>query len=101
MNRPLLLPLAACTDPALVGGKAAGLARLISHGFHVPLGLCVTTEAYRACLEARGFDWTVQWNHLLRVSVEDRPRVLADCQAFIRTMDCSELIAQVHLAISR
>lgn len=99
MARTLLLPLAACTNPALVGGKAAGLARLISHGFHVPLGLCVTTEAYRACLEARGFDLTVQWNHLLRVPAEDRPRVLDDCQAVIRTMDCSELMAQVQQAV--
>jgi rifampicin phosphotransferase len=101
MDRPLLLPLAVCTDPALVGGKAAGLARLIAHGFHVPLGLCVTTNAYQSSLEARGFTLTVQWNHLLRASAEDRPRFLADCQAVIRNTECSELIAQVQQAISR
>ncbi|GID95637.1 phosphoenolpyruvate synthase [Amorphoplanes digitatis] len=33
--------------PALVGGKAAGLAELIRQGERVPPGFCVTTEAYR------------------------------------------------------
>ena len=38
MADPLLLPLARCTDPSLAGGKAAGLARLLSVGFLVPAG---------------------------------------------------------------
>ncbi|WP_244945086.1 PEP/pyruvate-binding domain-containing protein [Couchioplanes caeruleus] len=38
----------ACADHGeLVGGKAAGLGRLIRHGERVPPGFCVTTEAYR------------------------------------------------------
>ncbi|RPJ20195.1 MAG: pyruvate, water dikinase, partial [Planctomycetaceae bacterium] len=52
MDRPLLLPLAACTQPSLVGGKAAGLARLLAGGFPVPSGFCVTTEAYDHALRA-------------------------------------------------
>lgn len=46
-----VLPLADCTDPQLVGGKAAGLARLLAAGFAVPPGICVTTEAYRDALQ--------------------------------------------------
>jgi rifampicin phosphotransferase len=101
MDHPLFLPLAACTHPGLVGGKAAGLARLIANGFHVPLGLCVTTEASQLCLEARGFSLTARWDHLLRVSAEDRPRLLADCQTIIRNVECSDLIAQVQQAVGR
>ena len=39
MDRPLLLPLAACTEPSLVGGKAIGLARLLAGGFRGPPGI--------------------------------------------------------------
>ena len=101
MDRPLLLSLAACTDPALVGGKTAGLARLIAHGFRVPSGLCVTTEAYQSCLQTRGFSPTERWNHLLRTSTEDRSHVLVDCQAVIRNIDCHDLMALVQQAVSR
>ena len=101
MDRPLLLPLSACTDAGLAGRKAAGLARLITHGFRVPSGLCVTTEAYHSCLAVRGFALTVRWNHLLQLSGEDRPPFLADCQTVIRNMECSDLIAQIQQAISR
>ncbi|WP_433501880.1 PEP/pyruvate-binding domain-containing protein [Pseudonocardia halophobica] len=45
---PRILDLAAAADPALVGGKAASLGRLIRAGFPVPPGSCVTTTAYRA-----------------------------------------------------
>lgn len=45
---PRILDLAAATDPALVGGKAASLGRLIRAGFPVPPGSCVTTTAYWA-----------------------------------------------------
>jgi rifampicin phosphotransferase len=39
-----------------VGGKAAGLARLIGHGFEVPAGFVVTTHAYRAAVKAAALD---------------------------------------------
>jgi phosphohistidine swiveling domain-containing protein len=37
-------------DVSLAGGKAANLGELISAGFPVPAGLCVTISAYRAAL---------------------------------------------------
>ena len=40
---------------ALVGGKAASLARLAGMGLPVPRGFVVTVEAYRAALRAAGF----------------------------------------------
>lgn len=48
-TRPVVLPLAALDAGMLdaVGGKAANLGELISAGFPVPDGFCVTTEAYR------------------------------------------------------
>ena len=39
-------------DLGLVGGKAASLGDLMGAGFSVPLGFCVTTEAYRAFVAA-------------------------------------------------
>ncbi|MBS3734705.1 MAG: hypothetical protein KGY99_07240 [Phycisphaerae bacterium] len=45
----LVLPLAECHDPLVVGGKAINLARLLAAGFPVPSGFVVTTNAYRAC----------------------------------------------------
>ena len=55
MARPLILSLADCADSRLVGGKAAGLTRLLAAGFAVPPGLCVTTEAYERSLQSIGF----------------------------------------------
>ena len=34
-------------DPSLVGGKASALSRLISSGFQVPSGVCLTTKVFR------------------------------------------------------
>lgn len=44
----------AAADTRQVGGKAAGLARLIALGVPVPPGIVVTTEAYRTALAANG-----------------------------------------------
>jgi phosphohistidine swiveling domain-containing protein len=41
---------------ALVGGKAANLARMMRLGLPVPAGFVVTTEAYRAVLSASGLE---------------------------------------------
>jgi phosphoenolpyruvate synthase/pyruvate phosphate dikinase len=38
-------------DLLLVGGKGANLGELIRAGLPVPRAFCVTTDAYRACLE--------------------------------------------------
>src|SRR5437867_237237 len=50
MSASLLVSLKSCDDPALVGGKAAGLGWLLRNGFSVPPGLCVTIAAYHATL---------------------------------------------------
>ena len=50
----LVIDLAEATDAdlALVGGKAGKLGELVQEGLPVPPGLVVTTEAYRAFVEA-------------------------------------------------
>ncbi len=51
---PILLDLASARDPALVGGKAVNLHRLIAAGLPVPDGFVVTTAAYRSAHEGGG-----------------------------------------------
>jgi phosphohistidine swiveling domain-containing protein len=99
MDRPLLLPLASCTQPSLVGGKAYGLARLLTGGFHVPPGFCVTTEAYNHALRAPGFSPTEQWQAALRSSGDERRRILAHCRTIIQNYDIIELTAQIVEAV--
>ncbi|MCI0428127.1 MAG: hypothetical protein L0Z46_08940, partial [Nitrospiraceae bacterium] len=100
MDRPLLLPLAACTQPSLVGGKAVGLARLLAGGFPVPSGFCVTTEAYDYALRAPGFSPSKQWQAALHSSGAERQRILSHCHSIIRNRDIAELtsliVDQVH-----
>ena len=95
MDRPLLLPLASCTQPSLVGGKARGLARLIAGGFPVPSGFCVTTEAYDHALRAPGFSPAEQWQAALRSSGIERQRILSHCRTIIQNCDIDELTAQI------
>src|SRR5439155_15271885 len=61
MSASLLLSLKSCDDPALVGGKAAGLGWLLRNGFSVPPGLCVTIAAYHATLRTADLDPARQW----------------------------------------
>lgn len=84
MERPLVLPLAACTDSALVGGKARGLARLIEAGVLVPSGLCVTTALYREFLEQAGFTADVDLLLTGRLSGDGQPS-LADRLPHLRS----------------
>jgi phosphohistidine swiveling domain-containing protein len=95
MDRPLLLPLAACTQPALVGGKALGLARLLAEGFPVPPGFCVTTEAYDHALRAPGFSPAEQWRAALHSSGAERQRILTHCRTIIQNYDIVGLTAQI------
>jgi len=95
MDRPLLLPLAACTQPPLVGGKAVDLARLLAAGFPVPSGFCVTTEAYDHALRAPGFSPAEQWQAALHSSGAERQRILSYCRTIIRNRDIAELTAQI------
>jgi pyruvate,water dikinase len=52
----LLIPLEAIGEDerAIVGGKAANLARLAKSGFTVPRGWCLTTRAYQAFVSQAG-----------------------------------------------
>jgi len=101
MDRPLLLPLAACTQPPLVGGKAAGLARLLAGGFPVPCGFCVTTEAYDHALRAPGFAPAEQWQAALHSSGAERQRILSHCRTIIRNHDIAELTTQIVEQVRR
>ncbi|MBH0181536.1 MAG: hypothetical protein HP490_07660 [Nitrospira sp.] len=94
MTRPFVLPLIHCTDLALVGGKALGLARLITAGFPVPPGICVTTEAYDQSLRRSDFSADEQWRNACALSGQARASALSDCQAQIRQVDSSFLSTQ-------
>lgn len=91
MAPPLILALSDCTDPRLVGGKAAGLARLLASGFSVPAGLCVTTEAYERALATFGLPATIEWQRICAMPKAERQTALADCQSRIRAADLSSL----------
>ena len=101
MDRPLLLPLASCTQPSLVGGKALGLARLLAGGFPVPSGFCVTTEAYDHAIRAPGFSSAEQWQAALHSSGVERQRILSHCQTIIRNHDIVELTTQIVEQVQR
>lgn len=101
MDRPLFLPLAACTQPSLVGGKAVGLARLLAGGFPVPSGFCVTTEAYDQALRTSGFSSAEQWQAALHSSGAERQRILSHCHTIIQNRDIAELTAQIVEQVRR
>src|ERR1700704_719408 len=95
MDRPFFLPLAACIQPSLVGGKAIGLARLLAGGFPVPAGFCITTEAYDHALRTPGFSPTKEWQAALHSSGAERRRILSHCHTIIRDCAINELTAQI------
>ena len=101
MDGPLFLPLASCTEPSLVGGKALGLSRLLAGGFPVPSGLCVTTEAYSHALRVPGFSPVEQWQSALQSSGAERQRILAHCRTVIQNYDIAELTAQIVAQVHR
>lgn len=101
MDRPLLLPLASCTQPSLVGGKAFGLARLLAEGFSVPSGLCVTREAYDHALRVPDFYPAEQWNAALQSAGAERQRILSHCRTIIQNHDIVELTAQIIEQVRR
>jgi len=57
-------------------GKALGLAHLLTAGFAVPPGFCVTTEAYERAVQALDFSSAEQWQAALRSSGAERQRIL-------------------------
>ncbi|MGH7183452.1 MAG: PEP/pyruvate-binding domain-containing protein [Nitrospiraceae bacterium] len=101
MNRAFLLPLATCTQPSLVGGKAVGLAHLLAGRFPVPSGFCVTTEAYDHALRTAGLSPTEQWEAAKNSSGAERQRILSHCCSLIRNYDIAELMAQILEQVQR
>jgi pyruvate,water dikinase len=91
MSRPLILLLRDCAEPALVGGKAASLARLLASGFPVPPGICITAEAYRRSLQEHGFSMNDRWRVVSRAVGKDRSAALDECRSLIRNVDLSQL----------
>ena len=83
MPAPSIIPLQDGSDPALVGGKAAGLGALMRAGFHVPPGVCLTTAVYESALHAAGFDAAQRWRQALAEQGSARDRLLADCRRAI------------------
>lgn len=86
MSKQIVLPLKHCSDPALVGGKAAGLGLLIRNSFHVPPGMCLTTQAYKETLQAAGLDLPRQWTHIRRAAEPARGQMLDDCRRLIASL---------------
>jgi phosphohistidine swiveling domain-containing protein len=86
MSCPLILPLEACRDRTLAGGKAVGLGTLIGAGFRVPPGICLTTVAYHTSLRQRGFDPVARWQDVLRAHPPLRGETLSRCRAQIITL---------------
>lgn len=103
MSVPRVLPLDACTDRLLTGGKAAGLARLMAEGFPVPPGFCLTTEAYRQFLHDRQIDNEALWRQVREANGAARSALLEDCRKRIQqgrlSDDClSELMRQLDIS---
>jgi pyruvate,water dikinase len=67
-----------------VGGKGANLATLVSAGFPVPSGFCVTTRAYQEFLESAGLGPQIV-ARLAETNVENLEQ-LRDCGAAIRQL---------------
>ncbi|MEX5217982.1 MAG: PEP-utilizing enzyme [Nitrospira sp.] len=77
----LFLPLEQCLDPAVAGGKAVGLARLIVAGFHVPSGICLTTAAYHESCRQAGIDAASTWRLAQELPPDRRIDILAAARA--------------------
>jgi rifampicin phosphotransferase len=73
--------LKTCTDPAIAGRKAAGLARLLHAGFNVPPGLCVTTYVYQNVCAKVGLDFRRDWQKARGLEGTRREVALMEAQA--------------------
>ncbi len=99
MAHPFILPLSHCTDLALTGGKAIGLARLIAAGFAVPHGFCITAEAYAQSLHAAGFREHEEWGKISALSEKSRASAVAEVQVRIRHIETSHLSSQWQMML--
>lgn len=86
MPEPFVLSLQLCSDPRLVGGKAAGLGRLLRQGFRVPQGVCLTTRAYQETVGHLGWNRADRWHHLYRMSELARGPILEERRRFIESL---------------
>ena len=94
MPSPFIIQLKDCADPALVGGKASGLGALLRHGFRVPSGFCVTTDAYRDALRDAGIDAALRWKQALKGTGFERDRLLNDFRQSIRSAAVADPLLQ-------
>ena len=92
MSDRFVLPLESCSDPVLVGGKAAGLGRLLRSGFHVPRGVCLTTLAYSEALQAVGVKPTRQWGRVRRASERARGLMLEEFKRVVQSLTVPQAI---------
>ncbi|MBL8070936.1 MAG: hypothetical protein JNM35_07555 [Nitrospira sp.] len=83
MADPFILSLDESSALYLVGGKAAGLTKVLTAGFPVPKGLCVTTAVYQYGLGQAGVDAPTIWTKLPGLSVEQRAQELARIQRLL------------------
>ncbi len=100
MAPPYIRPLADCHDPRLVGGKAVGLAHLMAVGLPVPLGVCLTTEAYRLMFARQGVDVADRWQLVCGMTGVDRTAALAETRALIGRLALSDLAADSLAALA-
>jgi pyruvate,water dikinase len=92
MGPPFIVQLKDCTDPVHVGGKAAGLGRLMQAGFRVPAGFCLATGAYHDALRAAGFDAPRRWRQALKATGPERDRFLSECRQTIRSLPLADAL---------
>ncbi len=93
-----ILPLnTADADPDTVGGKCLSLMNMVTAGFGVPAGFCVTTGAYRRFIDDNGLK-----NRILELA---RPRVVDGAMTFesaskeIQTLFAAEMSAEIRSEI--
>src|SRR6185295_6538193 len=99
---PMIMQLESCSDSAVAGGKAAGLARLMAKGFRVPPGFCVTTQVYRDTLQAGGLNSLDRWNRVRRTPEAQREPLLADCRRTVASLVLSRAVLDsVDIALAK
>jgi pyruvate,water dikinase len=101
MAHPWVLPLSRCNEVSLVGGKAAGLARLLQADCPVPDGCCLTTRAYEQSLKDIGFAPHERWRRAFTQSGNDRSLELQDCRETIRRADLTDHLKSVREELQR
>jgi phosphohistidine swiveling domain-containing protein len=102
-----LVDIVNATDPALCGGKAAGLATLEQIGSGVPRAICLTTDLYRHWLEVSGLGPRLTERIAAASDAGARRRILEAMRREVGATPLSEGVeaalrdALGHLAIGR